>query len=98
MLSKHLKAEVCRELDRLELLLIQIKAVEAERDALIVHETSETPKEATALLGIRGIGPEFAMVLYTEGLFRHFDNRRQIASRAGLAPPLGKAATGCEVV
>jgi transposase len=85
-LSKHLKAEVCRELDRLELILTQIKAVEAERDALIVQETPETPKEAAALLGIRGIGPEFATILYTEGLFRHFDNRRQIASYAGLAP------------
>lgn len=84
--SKHLKAEISRELDRLELLLTQIKAVEAERDALIVRETSQTPKEATALLGIRGIGPEFATILYTEGLFRHFDNRRQIASYAGLAP------------
>ncbi|WP_312408085.1 IS110 family transposase [Rhizobium sp.] len=85
-ISKHLKAEVCRELDRLELILKQIKAVEAERDALIVQETPATPKEATALLGIRGIGPEFATILYTEGLFRHFDNRRQIASYAGLAP------------
>jgi transposase len=85
-LSKHLKAEICRELDRLELLLTQIKAVEAERDALIVQETPETPPGATALLGIRGIGPEFATILYTEGLFRHFDNRRQIASYAGLAP------------
>jgi transposase len=44
-------------------------------------------------LGIRGIGPEFATILYTEGLFRHFDNRRQIASYAGLAPPLGKVGT-----
>ncbi|KAB0458969.1 IS110 family transposase [Agrobacterium radiobacter] len=85
-LSKHLKAEVYRELDRLELILTQIKAVAAERDALIVQETPETPKDAAALLGIRGIGPEFATILYTEGLFRHFDNRRQIASYAGLAP------------
>lgn len=85
-LAKHLKAEICRELDRLELLLTQIKAVEAERDALIVHETPETPVGATALLGIKGIDPEFATILYTEGLFRHFDNRRQIASYAGLAP------------
>jgi transposase len=60
VLSKHLEAEICRELDRLELLLTQIK--------------------------VRGIGPEFATILYTEGLFRHFDNRRQIASYAGLAP------------
>ncbi|MGG6898423.1 IS110 family transposase [Rhizobium sp. BR 315] len=86
VLSKHLKAEICRELDRLELLLTQIKAVEAERDTCIVREAPETPAQATALLGIRGIGPEFATILYTEGLFRHFDNRRQVASYAGLAP------------
>ena len=29
---------------------------------------------------------EFAAVLWSEGLFRHFDNRRQLASYAGLAP------------
>lgn len=86
MLSKHLKAEVCRELDRLELLLTQIKAVEAERDALIVHETPETPKEATALLGIRRNRSRVRHDTLHEGLFRHFENRRQIASYAGLAP------------
>lgn len=31
-------------------------------------------------------GPEFAALLWTEGLFRHFDNRRQVAAYAGLAP------------
>src|SRR6202158_5716286 len=34
-LPPHLKAQIARELDRLELLLEQIKAVETERDALI---------------------------------------------------------------
>jgi transposase len=34
-LPQHLKAQVCRELDRLELLLEQIKAAEAECGALI---------------------------------------------------------------
>jgi transposase len=38
------------------------------------------------LLGLKGIGPEFAAILYSEGLFRHFDNRRQVAAYAGLAP------------
>jgi transposase len=38
------------------------------------------------LLDIKGIGPEFAAILWSEGLFRHFDNRRQVASYAGLAP------------
>jgi transposase len=78
------KAEISRELDRLELLLAQIKAVEAERDALIACETADTPARATARLGIRGIGPEFATVIYSEGLFRHFDNRRQVAAYARL--------------
>ena len=35
---------------------------------------------------IKGVGPEFAAVLWSEGLFRHFDNRRQVAAYAGLAP------------
>ena len=38
------------------------------------------------LMGVRGIGQEFANVLYSEGLFRHFDNRRQVAAYSGLAP------------
>lgn len=85
-LPEHLKAQVRRELDRLELLLEQIKAVEAERDVLLAEDHAITPAPAAMLLDIRGIGPEFAGILWTEGLFRHFDNRRQIAAYAGLAP------------
>ncbi|NGO53442.1 IS110 family transposase [Mesorhizobium camelthorni] len=85
-LSSHIKAQICRELDRLELLLEQIKTVEAERDALLTRQTAGTPAPAAMLLGIKGIGPEFAAILHSEGLFRHFDNRRQIAAYAGLAP------------
>src|SRR6202041_1397217 len=33
-----------------------------------------------------GVGPDFAEVIYSEGLCRHFDNRRQLASYAGLSP------------
>ena len=36
-LPQHLKAQVCRELDRLELLLEQIKAVEAESGTRCSH-------------------------------------------------------------
>ena len=85
-LPPHLKAQVCRELDRLELLLTQIAAVEAERDALLHAQQAITPGLAAMLLGIKGIGPEFASILCSEGLFRHFDNRRQLAAYAGLAP------------
>ena len=85
-LPTHLKAQVERELDRLELLLKQIKTVEGERDALLAAAKTAMPAPAAMLLDIRGIGPEFAAVLWSEGLFRHFDNRRQVAAYAGLAP------------
>lgn len=85
-LSVHIKAQICRELDRLELLLEQIKAVDAERDGLVVEKTAATPAPAAMLLDIKGIGPEFAAVRHAEGLFRHFANRRQLAAYAGLAP------------
>jgi transposase len=85
-LADHLKAQVRRELDRLELLLEQIKAVETERDVLLATQQVAVPAPAAMLLGIKGIGPEIAAILWSEGLFRHFDNRRQVASYAGLAP------------
>jgi transposase len=85
-LPEHLKAQVCRELDRLELLLEQIKAVEAERDALLNAEQAKVSAPPLMLLGVHGVGPEFASVLWSEGLSRHFDNRRQVAAYAGLAP------------
>jgi transposase len=86
LLPTHLKAQIRRELNRLEVLREQIKAVEFERDALLAAEETSAPAPAAMLLNIKGIGPEFAAVLWSEGLFRHFDNRRQVAAYAGLAP------------
>jgi transposase len=84
-LPPRLKAEIGRELERLELLRRQIAAVEAERGALVQEEApAQTP--AGLLMRLRGIGPEFAAVLWLEGLFRRFENRRQLAAYAGLAP------------
>jgi transposase len=85
-LPSCLKKRISRELDRLELVLEQTKAVEAERDALLSAQTGALPAPPAILRRLRGIGPEFAAVLWSEGLFRHFDNRRQLASYAGLAP------------
>ncbi|CAM5317537.1 IS110 family transposase ISAzs35 [Aquamicrobium terrae] len=84
-LPTHLKAQVGRELDRLELVLEQIKTVEAARDAMLAAAEAVSPAPAM-LLNLKGIGPEFAAVLWSEGLSRHFDNRRQLAAYAGLAP------------
>jgi transposase len=87
-LPPHLKIQISRELDRLELLIEQIKAVETERDALSspATKTGQAPAPRTMLIDLRGIGPEFAAVLWSEGLHRNFANRKQVASYAGLAP------------
>lgn len=88
-LPTHIKSQINRELDRLELLLEQIVEVESERNSLLVvneDPAAGTPAPAIMLLTIKGVGAEFAAVLWGEGLCRHFDNRRQIAAYAGLAP------------
>jgi transposase len=86
-LPRHLKTQIGRELDRLELLLKQIKAVEAERDSLLARiREASAAQPAALLLGLKGIGAEFAALLWSEGMFRSFSNRRQVAAYAGLAP------------
>jgi len=86
-LPVHLKAQISRELDRLELLLEQIKAVETERDHLLACADEGAGAAPPArLLPLKGIGQEAAAVLWSEGLFRTFANRRQVAAYAGLAP------------
>jgi transposase len=54
---------------------------EAERHALLAAPEPAAPAPAgRMLLEFKGIGPELAAVLLLEALFRHFDNRRQLAS------------------
>ena len=90
-LPVHLTTQIGRELDRLELLLDQIKEAEAERDALLAAPPQPAAPAPCGrmLLEFKGIGSaELAAVLWLEALFRHFDNRRQVAAYAGLAPTL----------
>ena len=82
----HLKTQIGRELDRLELLHEQLNAVEAERDDLLEPANDAAPVTVQVLAGLRGIGPEFTAMLWSECLFRSFRNRRQVAAYAGLAP------------
>jgi transposase len=85
-LLPRLKAEIIRELDRLELVRQQITEVEAARDALLQSQDAEGKAPAKLLLRLMSIGPEFATILWLEGLSRSFSNRRQLAAYAGLAP------------
>jgi transposase len=97
-LPPHLRTTIARILHRIELLAEQIKAAEAERDSLrhtvpaeaVADAAASAPPDMTSaplLLRLRGIGPEFATVLPVECLYKQFDNRRQVAAFAGLAPP-----------
>jgi transposase len=78
-LPDHLKAQISREIDRPELVIRQINQIEAERD-----EYARAPDSPTAMLiRLKTLGPEFATVIYREGLFRNFNNRRQLAAYSG---------------
>ena len=85
-LPAMLKAEIRRELDRLTLATTQLAAVERARDALIRADAEERNNPAAMLLKLKGLGPEFASLLWLEALFRSFANRRQVAAYGGLAP------------
>ena len=85
-LPPMLKAEIRRELDRIALVTTQLATVERARDALIRTDAEERNNPAALLLKLKGLGPEFASLLWLELLFRSFGNRRQVAAYGGLAP------------
>jgi transposase len=87
-LPARLKAEIIRELQRLEVVLKMIAEIEAERDAII---TDKAPRHLNAakikaLANLKSIGPEFATTLVGEVFYRSFTNRRQVGSYVGLTP------------
>jgi transposase len=75
------RRDILREIERLELVLSQLAAVEAERDAVAAGDAT-----IGKLMALRGIGPEIATVLAREVFYREFANRRQVAAYAGLTP------------
>ena len=74
-LPSKLKGDITRMLDRLELLLRQIKQVEAGRDALLAEAVEDPVSPIALLLTLRGIGPEIAGGLGVECFCRSFGNR-----------------------
>ena len=91
-LPPHVKKQIERELDRLETVLDQIKAVEKERDRVLFPPApkagcGEAPTSgARRLTDYRGIAEHSAATVWSEGLSRDFSNRRQVGAYAGYAP------------
>ena len=75
-----------RLVDRLELVIGQIKAVEAARDAVVEKEAAadESERMIRDLSQVRGIGVESATLLVREAFCRTFANRRALGAYAGL--------------
>jgi transposase len=61
-LSPNLKAQISRELDRIELRLTRIKDVEEAQDTMLESAQAVAPVPAL-LVNLKGIGPEFTAVL-----------------------------------
>jgi transposase len=87
-LPPRLRREIEREFKRLELVLEQIEATEAERDAAVAVPAADDADAAKVvqLAKLGGIGTELATVLVREALHRSFTNRREVAAYAGLTP------------
>jgi transposase len=86
-LPPYLKAEIVRELQRLELVLTMIKTIEAERKAIISAKSPHlNVKKIQDLIKIKSIGPGISTVLVGEVFYRKFNNRQQLGSYVGLTP------------
>jgi transposase len=84
----QLAAEIARELRRLELVLEQLAAVEAARDAAIKQPAPADPVagKIAQLVRLKAIGAELATALGREVYWRRFNNGRQVGSYVGLPP------------
>jgi transposase len=87
-LPRNLRREIEREFLRLELVLEQVVAAEAERDAAVATPAAEDvdAQKVAQLARLGGIGTELATVLVREALYRPFANRKEVAAYAGLTP------------
>lgn len=96
-LPPRLKAEIARELQRLQLVLRMLKEIDAERDAIASARLSghTNAKKIQDLVKLKAIGPEFATVLAGEVFYRPFTNRRELASYVGLTPSHLQSGSTC---
>jgi transposase len=78
------RARIERLLDRLELVITQIKGVEKVRDAVVAKPAAENDngRMIRDLSGVRGVGAENATLLVREAFCREFANRRSLRAYA----------------
>ena len=84
-LPEHAKAKIVRSIDRLELVMAQIAALEAQRDAVLEQDApGAAERMVQALVLLRALGAQTATVLVYEAFVRHFSSGKALGSYAGL--------------
>jgi transposase len=82
-----LKRRLLHELERMELLARQIKALEIEQAEQIRDDQTPHVDKVRTLMGLKGVGPTSATILVYEFFgWRQFANRREVGALAGLTP------------
>ena len=82
-----LKRRLLHELERMELLARQIKAMEVEQARQICDDKTRNVDKVRTLMGLKGVGQTTASILVYEFFgWRQFANRRELAGLAGLTP------------
>lgn len=89
--GRKLPRLLAAELNRLRRRLVLVRDLSCELDTERDEHLATTSGDAittkvTTLSGIYGIGENFAAVLAREVFYRHFGNRKQLASYVGLTP------------
>jgi transposase len=84
---ERLKQRLLHELERMELLARQIRALEVEQAEQILDDQTLHVDKVRMLMGLKGVGPATATILTYEFFgWRDFANRRGVGSLAGLTP------------
>jgi transposase len=82
-----LQARILREFERWQLVLRQIRELEAHRRREIRTDKSPRGEQTRRLISLKGVGANGAWLLVREFFgWRKIRNRRELASLAGLAP------------
>jgi transposase len=84
-IPENAKGRIMRLIERLELVLDQIRTLERQRDAAVAAPGEGAPEVMTRRLAeLRGVGVQTATVLVREGFVRSFRSAKALGSYAGL--------------
>ncbi len=83
-LPPHLKAEILRQVERLELVESQIAQLEQAHQVDMAAGTTEADRQGAKLVQLVGVGPATAITLPKDFFWRDFKNGKEVGAAAGL--------------